>query len=137
MAQAHAAALAALESSVGELAFAAVCRLVGHCAASEEFVLGLVRHTCALLHGEVRATLRLHPRDVALLRGRLQGQGTPDLELQLRSLALQVIPDATLALGGCVVEAASGHYEGGLDGQLRRLHAVLTRASGDTAPAED
>jgi flagellar assembly protein FliH len=118
--QAQQAALAKLESSVGEIAFAAVCRLVGEKAMSRPFVLGLVEHTCAQLRADAIATARLHPRDVQTLGELLQ-----DHELRLQSVGLKVVADESLALGGCVIEASSGRYDGSLESQLRRLHAVL------------
>jgi flagellar assembly protein FliH len=120
MEQAHSAVLAKVESSVGEVAFAAVCRLVGHKAASQTFVMGLIEHTCAELRADAIATARLHPRDVHTLRDLLQ-----DHELRVGGLGLKVLADESVALGGCVIEAGSGHYDGGLESQLRRLHAVL------------
>jgi flagellar biosynthesis/type III secretory pathway protein FliH len=125
MAQAHQAVLSKLESSVGEVSFAAICRLVGHNAASQTFMLGLIEQTCAQLRADALATARLHPRDVQTLRDLLQ-----DHELRVSSLALKVVPDDSVKLGGCVIEAASGQYDGGLESQLRRLHAVLV---GDAA----
>jgi len=120
MERAHQAALAKLESSAGEVAFAAVCRMVAGQAGSQAFVLGLVERACSVLRADPVATARLHPRDVEILRELLQGQ-----ELRVLSLGLKVIPDESLELGGCVIEAASGQYDGGLESQLRRLHSVL------------
>jgi flagellar assembly protein FliH len=120
MAEAHRAALAKLESSVGEVAFAAVCRLVSSQALSQPFVLGLIERTCTELRADLEATARLHPRDIEVLCELLQ-----DDELRVDSLSLHIVPDDSLALGGCVIEAASGRFDGGLENQLRRLHAVL------------
>lgn len=122
--RAQQAAVSNLESSVGEIAFAAVCRLVGEKAMSRPFVLGLVAHTCARLRADTIATARLHPRDVQILGELLQDQ-----ELRLQSVGLRVVADESLELGGCVIEAASGRYDGGLESQLRRLHAVLAPAT--------
>jgi len=118
--RAHEAVLTRIESSVGEIAFAAVCRLVSRKAASREFVLGLVGHACAQLRAET-ATARLHPRDVELLGEMLEGD-----VLRVQSIGLKLLPDDSLSLGGCVVEAASGTFDGGLENQLRRLHAALS-----------
>ena len=118
--RAHEAVLTRLESSVGEVAFAAVCRFVSRKAASEDFVLGLVEQACAQLRTESVATARLHPRDVALLGEMLEGGA-----LRVQSIGLKLLPDESLPLGGCIVEAASGQFDGGLENQLRRLHAVL------------
>jgi len=121
--QAHQAASSKLESSVGEVAFAAVCRLVGRQATSQAFVLGLVGQTCRQSRTETSATVRMHPRDLDTLRDRIQ-----DHELRIRSLGLTVIPDESLKFGGCVIEATSGHFDGGIETQLRRLHDVLVGA---------
>jgi len=107
----------------GEVAFAAVCHLVGRQAATRPFVLGLVEQICRQLRTDVRAMARMHPCDIDTLRELLQ-----DGELRVHSLGLEVVPDESLELGGCVIEAASGRYDGALEGQLRRLHAVLTDA---------
>lgn len=115
------AALERIEAQVGEIAFAAVCRLLSRSALSRSFVLSLVHEICAGLPHETSATVRLHPRDIELLGELVSGQA-----LRLRTLNLKVVPDETLELGGCSIEAASGEFEGGLESQLRRLHAVLT-----------
>jgi len=121
--QAHRAALSNLESGAGEVAFAAVCHLVGRQAATRPFVLGLVEQICRQLRTDVSAMARMHPRDIDTLYELLQ-----DGELRVHSLGVEVVPDESLELGGCVIEAASGRYDGALEGQLRRLHAVLTDA---------
>jgi len=130
--QAHQAAVSKLESSVGAVAFAAVCRLVGQQATSQAFVLGLVAQTCNELRSEAIATVRLHPRDIDLLRELLRGD-----ELRIQSLGLTVIRDESLKLGGCVIETPSGHYDGALASQLSRLHAVLTGATEQTQGTDD
>lgn len=109
-----------LQARAGELAFSAVCRLIGYKAISQGFVLGLVEQTCAALRSDSTAVVRMHPRDIELLRELMC-----DDELQLRSMQLQLVADESLQLGGCVVNAASGEYDGGLENQLRRLHAIL------------
>jgi flagellar assembly protein FliH len=127
--QAHEAAMIRLEASAGEVAFAAVCRLLYQHATSQSFVLRLVRNTCAELRADTAATARLHPRDISTL-----SELAPGHELRVNSIGLQLIADESLQLGGCIVEAPSGRYDGGLESQLRRLHAVLTsnaNASGE------
>lgn len=128
----HEALRARLEASVGEVAFAAICRIAGEKAASRAFVMGMVERTCAELRADSTATARLNPRDLEVLSDLLQ-----DHELRVQSLGLKVIADESIELGGCVVEAASGQYDGGLESQLRRLHAVLVGGAPErTAGAE-
>ncbi|MBB6091173.1 flagellar biosynthesis/type III secretory pathway protein FliH [Povalibacter uvarum] len=128
--RAHGLALASLESAVGELTWIAVCRVAGRSALMPAFVLGVARQVCAELRGESSATARLHSRDVATLRD-LIGELSSDPELRIGELRLTIEPDDALDLGGCVIKARSGEYDGSLEGQLRRLHAVLV-ASGAT-----
>ena len=116
----HQQALSKLQTRVGEIAFAALCRLVGEEGRSPAFIMSMVENLCAQLRGDTIATVRLHSRDIRALGELLQ----PPVSIQ--ALQLNVLPDDSLTLGGCVIEAASGHYNGALDEQLRRLHAVLT-----------
>jgi flagellar assembly protein FliH len=126
--KAHRAALQKLEVSVGEVAFASVCHLVGQQAASRSFVASIVERTCAQLRADINVTARLHPRDIDILRELLQQQ-----ELRVGSLGVRVVPDESLELGGCVIEAASGQYDAGLESQLLRLHAILSGAPPEPA----
>jgi flagellar assembly protein FliH len=120
--RAHKSAMARLELSVGDVAFVAVCRLIGERATSREFVEAIVEQVCAELPSELVAGVRLHPRDIETLRELLAGD-----ELRVAALALKVIPDESLELGGCVLETHAGAYAADLDGQLRRLHELLTQ----------
>jgi flagellar assembly protein FliH len=119
--RAHQAALSRIETSVGEVAFAALCRLVGREIASETFVIALVKQACAQLRADTAVTMKVHPRDMQRLSDLLA-----DGESRLQSLALKLAADESLALGGCVIETAGGQYDGGLENQLRRLHDALT-----------
>jgi flagellar assembly protein FliH len=121
MERAHAAALRNLQSSVGEVAFAAICRLMGDKAASQALVLRVVEHVCAQSRIDAVATVRLHPRDMEGVTTQLQADGN-----RIQSAGLKLVADPSLQLGGCVIESAAGHYDGGLESQLRRLHAILT-----------
>jgi flagellar assembly protein FliH len=122
--RAHELALTKLESSVGDVAFAALCKLIGQESASKILMSGVVQQVCARLRGDTAATLRVSPRDIDTLRHLLQ-EDPP-----VQSLQLELIVDESLALGGCVAEAASGTYDGGLEAQLRRLHTVICATQG-------
>ena len=105
-----------------------MCRLAGEQSAARGFVRGLVEQTCAGLRADSSATARMHPRDIRTL-GDLLGGPLGDV-YRVHSIGLELRPDESLALGGVVLEAASGRYDGGLETQLRRLHAVLTDQKG-------
>ena len=117
--QSHAAALAALREEVGTLAFAAVCRIAGRQAVSRDFVLGIVETVCQGARAAGGATLHLHPRDLLLLAGEARSLGVGG------GVALALVADESLALGGCRVETDAGQFDGSLATQLQRLHELL------------
>jgi len=129
LAQAHEVALNRFESNVGEIAFAAVCRLLSRELLSRSLVMGLVEQTCSVLRNETLATARLHPRDIETLRELTGGE-----DLLVQGLRLNLVPDESLRLGGCIIESSSGRLDGGLESQLRRLHAVLAATSTGQQP---
>lgn len=133
--QAHRAALSHLEASVGDVAFACVCRLVGRQAPSRLFVLGLVEEVIAGLRAEAIVRVRVHPRDLEVLRALLTDRDLAAPGLRVQALSMDLVPDESLALGGCVVETGAGQYDGGLESQMRRLHQVL--CPGSAADAGD
>jgi flagellar biosynthesis/type III secretory pathway protein FliH len=121
---AHERAVAQFERSVGEIAFAALCRLLAEQVPPQDLVHASVRRTCAELRGDATAVARLHPEDVETIQRWTDGGG-------LRGIGLTVVGDATVDRGGCVLDAPSGRYDGGLDSQLRRLHQALTARAGE------
>jgi len=115
---AHRQALAQLEAAVGEVAFAAVCRIAGSAAMTRAFVMGIVQQACSRLPGDLPVSVRLHPRDLATL-GKSAGE-----VLTVDATGIQLIADDSLALGGCVVES-TGRIDATLSTQLTRLHELL------------
>jgi flagellar assembly protein FliH len=111
-----------LELAVGEVSFASICRVVGERAVTREFVEGLVEQVCVELKAESYATARLHPRDIETLRELFDGEA-----LRVAALRLEIVPDESLELGGCVIETAAGAFDAKLENQLRRLHELLTQ----------
>jgi len=114
-----------LEAALGEIAFAAVCRLAGEAAASREWIHGSLAAICAELHGETRARVRLHPGD--LVRLDPEGHG----ELRLAGLVLRLTGDEALTPGGCQVELGLGGLDATLETRLARLRATLLAATED------
>ncbi|MET0534965.1 MAG: FliH/SctL family protein, partial [Steroidobacter sp.] len=118
---AHDQAVSSLETSVGEIAFAAVCRLLGSTAISPTLVLKVVDRMISQVRAVSIVAVRMHPRDIDDVTRAMRDRG-PVME----ATGLRIVPDESLELGGCVVETAGGQYDGSLDTQLRRLHAALT-----------
>jgi flagellar assembly protein FliH len=110
-------------ASVGEVAFTALARLIGEQAATRTFVSALVEQTCAHVRDQSIVAVRMHPRDIALLRELADGS-----EPALHSLGVAIEPDDALELGGCVVQTAAGCFDASLETQLRRLHGAMTQS---------
>ena len=117
-----------LEAALGEIAFAAVCRLAGEAAARRDWIQGSVAEACAQLHGETQARVLLHPADLSCLDP--QGHG----ELRLAGLVLRMAGDAALTPGGCQVELRLGGVDATLETRLTRLRATLLAATEDGGP---
>jgi flagellar assembly protein FliH len=117
-----------LEAALGEIAFAAVCRLAGEAAARRDWIQGTVATVCAELHGEMRARVLLHPGDLARLDS--QGRG----ELRLAGLVLRLAGDPTLTPGGCRVELVLGGVDATLETRLARLRATMRAATEEGGP---
>ncbi|HZV66977.1 MAG TPA: FliH/SctL family protein [Telluria sp.] len=103
------------EDGMVEIAFAAVCRLLGDEGSTREAMLRMVRHAAAGVREREQLTIRLHPADVLLLE---LGAHGPEAELSLRA-------DADVALGGCIVDSSSGALDARLETQLAQLAESL------------
>jgi flagellar assembly protein FliH len=115
--------LADAEDMAVQLAFAAICRLLGEAYATPAGVRAHVAQALASQrrHGALR--VRLHPHDLALLAPAEGG-----------TLAWQA--DPSLTMGGCVVEGAAGELEARLEAQLAWIKETLAAVRRDCA-AED
>jgi flagellar biosynthesis/type III secretory pathway protein FliH len=106
-----------VEDVMVEIAFAAVCKVLGPAAASEEGVRGMVREAMSEVRSKEGVVLRVSPRDHALLQAQFAVE-----------LNLDVVADERVAAGGCLIETTGGTLDARLEIQLRRLADTLTRA---------
>lgn len=112
MVQAKAGVLEDGEDGAVELAFAALCRILGEQAATRQSVLAMVAQCAIASREREQVGVRLHPDDFALLgpAGGHQARFSPD-------------PD--IALGGCMVDSSTGTLDARLETQLARLAETL------------
>lgn len=118
-----ASAQQALEGEIGglediavEIAFAAVCKMLGAAAASEEALRGMVRQAIDGVRLREKVRVRVSPEDHA----RLAALADP--------LPGELVADERVALGGCIVESGGGALDARLEVQLRQLVVTLTAA---------
>ncbi|TAK84378.1 MAG: hypothetical protein EPO12_04520 [Aquabacterium sp.] len=110
------------ESTASDLAFQAVCQILGHAAVKPEAVAGVVRQLMRPLREADVLCIRLHPAELQSLRESLEREGDAS---PLARVADRLVADAELATGGCVIDTPRGDYRGSFDVQLRRLRQLL------------
>lgn len=118
-------AVAQAEPLVARLALAVAEKLF-HRALTErpERVLDVVRPLLAQVRGAHQVELRMHPDDRAVVRAWLDGA----LGEAAHSEALQLVDDASLGRGDCVIITDHGNLDARVDVQL----AAFGRALGST-----
>lgn len=120
LAREHAHHWEQLHASLTELVMAAVARILGDQMASPEAVAGgigqIIRESGEL--GELK--VRVAPRHYEEL------SSLSDLRLGLfRNQRVEILPDARVEYGGCILETAGGLVDGRYEIQLARLRDVL------------
>lgn len=108
--------LAEAEDSLLEIAFAAICRILGEQGASRDALQRIVQDAVASARDRRQLTVRLHPDDVALLR----------LDADAADTVVQLSPDAGVMLGGCIVDSGTGSLDARFETQLTLLGAALS-----------
>ena len=82
----------------------------------------LVRETLQMVSGSARLRIRLHPEDEQYV-----GTAAREMAHALSGVTeVRIVPDETLAPGGCLVETEHGAVDGRLDAQLDRIFRELT-----------
>ncbi|SEK93029.1 flagellar assembly protein FliH [Roseateles sp. YR242] len=112
--------VAALEEDTIELAFAAVCRIVGERAVAGGAVADTVRQALAQLSSGTPHRVRLNPDDLVLLDNDPLRSAHPSVEW---------IADPAVTPGGCLLESSQGTLDTRLDRQLEQLKQVWLRAA--------
>ena len=123
LSQAKAAMLKDAEDGAVELAFAALCRILGEQAPTREGVLAMVERCAAGARAHEQVSVRLHPDDVALLD-------------PAEAHAVRFVADAGIALGGCIVDSSTGSLDARLETQLARLAETLAAVRAARRAAE-
>jgi len=112
-------ALHGAENAMVEIAYSAICRIIGEEATAPAAVAGAVRQALAALKSRDNLVIRLHPQDYELLH---QARDVSDLhQAVLRA-------DTSIGIGGCIVECGTGILDATLQTQMERLAQVLLAA---------
>lgn len=115
--------LASAEDFLVELAFTAVCRILGETATTRQGVVQMINQILAEFKDHDQLTIRLHPQDLELVQ---QLQASSELPVLPAQIVLRA--DAAVTRGGSVVENATGSLDARLDVQVERLRDTLLLA---------
>lgn len=92
----------------------------------QDKVMIVVRNALAVVRNQKQITLRLHPEDLELVRGRVN-----DILAAYPGVGyLDLAPDARLEPGACILESEIGMVEASLEGQIAALRSAFERTLG-------
>ena len=116
---------ARVENEMVELVMQAVRKVVDGFD-SRETVMIVVRNALAVVRNQKHMTLRLHPEEVEIVRTRVN-----ELLAAYPGVGyLDIIADARLLRGACILESEIGMVEASLDGQIEALRKAFQRTLG-------
>ncbi len=108
------------EDGIVAVVYETCCKMLGDAALIREGVAALVKQGLSAFKEEGSLLVRLHPQDLATLQAAM-----PEIDA---NGGLRWQEDAAIALGGCVVEGASGTLDARLETQLDSLRTALLTA---------
>lgn len=109
------------EEVMVNIAFAAVCKMLGDTAFSPGAIKHWVQQAQLSVLRHEKVVVRLHPADLAAL------QGTTVLD-GVAADAVSWVADKSLQMGGCVLETERGGLDARLETQVQGLRAALLAA---------
>ena len=119
------------EDMIVDIVFQSICRILGESMDQRAVVTGMVQQVLKQFRQQEPLVVLLHPQDMALVEQSLSEMGIDPEQTQFRA-------DASLKIGGCVVESMVGTLDARLDTQLSRLRDTLLQARrGDEYPKEN
>ena len=120
---------AQLEDACVDIVAEAITRLAGSVLTTPEALLAVVHQVAQQLPPSGELRVRVHPQDAPALE-----PGRGHLAAILPARLVQIVPDETIGLGGCIVECASGQVDARWERQLGRMCESLRIARSSAAP---
>jgi flagellar biosynthesis/type III secretory pathway protein FliH len=119
--------VAAAERDIIELVIAAAQAVVGEQShIDSQLVLQTLERAAQRLGSQNALRVRVSPTDASVVQAALgRREGT--------SAAWEVLPDGAIAVGGCIIETATGEVDARLDVQMDAVARVLRTAAPDVA----
>jgi flagellar assembly protein FliH len=126
--QAVAQRLAELEPQAIELAFTALCKVLGPDTERASLLSGLIRQAMTQMRSAKCVTIHLNPASLALIESRCA-----KLAEETACAGVEWIADATLPLTGCTLASDQGQLDAALQTQLDSLRALWSAADSGAA----
>lgn len=96
---------------------------------SPDAFFALVRSALTRIGDSRKVAVRVHPQDAKALAPALAAGGAG-----VASATVEIVPDASLSPGDCVVETDFGKVDGRLDTRLEELHRAAVAAAEEGSP---
>ena len=121
----------ALEDVLVDIAFQAVCKVLGPAAITVDGIQAMVQQATSQTLAQEKMRVRLHPADLALLvKADVLNNNSPHVKAEW-------LADKRVELGGCMLETNGGELDARLETQIDKLRTVLLQArSGATGLVE-
>ena len=116
---------AGIEEEMIELVMGAVRKVIDGFDDHEKIMI-VVRNALAVVRNQKQLTLRLHPDEVAVVREQLN----PLLAAFPGVGYLDIVADARLARGACILESEIGVVEASLEAQMKALRKAFDHVLG-------
>lgn len=115
--------LTANETALLKLAVRIAERLIGEeLRTVPESIAGIVNEALRSVRRAKSLAVQVHPADVAFLKERLSTLGTPAAAAR----EIEIVPNASLSRGDCIVESDIGIIDARLEVQLNNMERALT-----------
>jgi flagellar assembly protein FliH len=124
----------ALEDIAVDVAFTGICKVLGTSMQTEEGVRAAVGEALLSAKQHEIFLVKVSPKQYEVLKDSQEILRKSD---QL-GVAIKLVPDAAVVLGGCLIETAAGRLDARLETQLASLREVLisTRNTSDAGKVE-
>jgi flagellar assembly protein FliH len=126
--EAVATRLDVLEPQAIELAFTALCKVLGPDSDRASLLSGLIRQAMAQMRSAKPVAIKLNPASLALIESR-RARGSENAA----GTGVEWIADATLPAAGCTIVGEQGQLDAALQTQLDKLRALWRAADSGAA----
>ncbi|MES9938920.1 MAG: FliH/SctL family protein [Candidatus Thiodiazotropha sp. 6PLUC2] len=117
---AHEDSLSLAEEDIVEVVFASVTKILGEALVKPDTVIAAVKQSIRRLVSRDRLVIHLAPKDKRLIEDVVAGK-----EEEIFGIAVEIIADERIELGGCLLQTSTGGLDARLELQIQQLRDCL------------